>query len=166
MKKRLISILFWALVLHLIVSVAFILDPPFLNSTWISKIYKTYLLPGPFFTDSRIIDNYSLSISWKMNGSWMPPITPAKEDFNRYHTSLNPSDLYRSRIDRTVYSKLTLPDSSITDIKNRKEFQQLKQYLFDHHVPREADSVQMWIINKQAENFMLRTDSVCVLFSR
>lgn len=166
MKERLILALFWVLILHLIVSVTFILDPPFLKATRLSRVYKTYLLPGPFFTASRIVDNYSLTISWKLNGTWMPPFNSSEEDFNRYHSSLNPSNLYRSRINRTLYLMLTLPDSSTSDIKSRKEFHQLKQFLYDHLVPKEADSVRMWIINKQAENFMLKADSVSVVFSR
>lgn len=158
--------MFWALALHLIVSAAFVFDLPFLSGTRLSTLYKTYLLPGPFFTDSRIIDNYSLSLSWKINDTWMPPVNPAKENFNRYHASLNVSDLYRSRLTRTLYLALALPDSSVTDIKSRKEFQPLKQFLYDRYVPGEADSVRMWIINKKAENFIVRADSVYVTISR
>ncbi len=164
--KKLTSIFLLALVVHVATSLIFILDPPFLKSTSLSRIYKTYLLPGPFFTDTRIVDNYSLSLSWKVNDKWTLPITPAWDDFNRYHASLNPTELYRSRMKRTLYLRLTLPESSINDVKSRKEFHQLKQYLNDQNIPREADSVRIWIINKQAANFRLKADSVSVVFSR
>lgn len=166
MKSKLINVLLFGLVAHLIVSVFFILEPPRPGISRLSRVYKTYFLPGPFFTDSRIFDNYSLCLSWKVNGMWSSPINPAKEDFNRYHTSLNPSNLYRSRISQMLYLQLTLPNSSVTDIKNRKEFPRLKQFLNDHYIPSEADSVRMWIINKKAKNFMVKTDSVFITFSR
>jgi len=151
---------------HLGVSFVFILDPPFLNSTGLSKIYKTYLLPGPFFTDTRIVDNYSLSLSWKVNGTWMLPINPARDDFNRYHASLNPTDLYRSRLNRTLYLRLAHRDSSITYIKSQQEFRQLTQYLYNHYVPIDADSVLMWIANKRAANFRIKKDSLFIEISR
>jgi hypothetical protein len=160
-------ILFWALVLHLIVSVVLILNLPPLRATRLSRVYKTYLLPGPFFTNSRIVNNYSLSISWKVKGKWMPPINPTNKDFNLYHTNLNPSHFYRSRMNRRLlYLKVTQSDSSSTDIKNTKEFHKLQQYLFDHYVPEETDSIRMLIIHKQTEHFMLRTDSVSILIPR
>lgn len=167
MKQRVTSILFLVLVVHIAVSLMFILDPPFLNSTRLSRIYKTYLLPGPFFTDARIVDNYSLFISWKMNGKWIPPINPARDNFNHYHSTLNPTELYRSRMDRTFYLRLSFRDSSKMDIKNRKEFYQLTQYLYDRYIPTEADSVRILIINKQAKNFNLNTtDSVNVVLTK
>jgi hypothetical protein len=165
-KAKFINVLFFVLVVHLIVSLLFIVESPVFGITRFSRVYKTHFLPGPFFTASRIIDNYSLAISWMINGTWSPVINPAKEDFNRYHKTLNPSDLYRSRISRTLYLRLTLPDSSVTDIENRKEFTPLKEFLYDHYVPMEADSVRIWIINKQVENFRIKADSVYITFPR
>lgn len=166
MKTKFSNVLFFVLVAHIGVSVIFILDPPIFRLTRLSRVYKTHFLPGPFFTDSRIVDNYSLSISWKVNGNWTPTIDPAKENFNRYHKSLNPSDLYRCRISRTLYLRLAIRDSSVYDIKNRKEFFPIKQFLNDHYVPGEADSVRVWIINKKAENFALETNSLFLTFVR
>lgn len=166
MKDKLIVALFWSLALHLIVSAIFIFGAPLFKGTRLARVYKTYLLPGPFFTASRIVNNYSLSLSWKVNGTWSPTINPAKEAFNQYHASLNPTDLYRSRIARTLYLRLTLSDASATDIKNRKAFAPLKQFLCDHYVPREADSVRMWFINKKAEHVALKKDSILVTFTR
>ena len=160
MKERLFLVLFWALVLHVIVSAAIILDLPFLSENRLAKVYKTHLLPGPFFTDSRIADTYSLSVSWKANGEWSSSISPAKEYFNRYHLTLNPTDLYISRLNRTL--QLTLPDSSGTDIRRSKEFILLKRLLNDHYIPKEADSVRVWIVRKRAENLVLTRDSVCI----
>lgn len=164
MKKELMTVLFWALVLHVSLSIAFIFNLPYFQGTRLSGIYKTRLSPGPFFTDSRIVDNYSYSLSWKIDDAWSSAINPVKEDFNTYHTTLNPADLYRSRLSHSM--QLTLPDSSKNDIKDRKEFLPLKQFLFDHYIPKERDSVRMWIINTRAKNFRKSKDSVIVIFSR
>jgi len=165
--KKLSFILLLALVVHLVVSIVFILDPPFLHSTRLSTVYKTYLLPGPFFTESRIINNYALHLSWKVNGQWLPPINPARDNFNRYHARFNPADLYRSRLDRTFYLRLFLkPGLSTAEIKSRKEFHQFRQYLYDQHVPKEADSIRLTIINKQAKNSGLSVDTVYVVVSK
>lgn len=165
-KARFSTLLFFLLIVHLAISFVFIFNPPFLSSTTLSKIYKTYLLPGPFFTDARIIDNYSLWLSWRVNGTWVPPINPARADFNLYHSSLNPTTLYKSRLNRTFYLRLALRDSSITYVRSQKEFHQFTQYLNDHYVQREADSVRMWIVNKQAAGFALKSDSVFIAFAR
>jgi hypothetical protein len=87
MKDRLVSLLFWVLVFHLAVSAIFIFAPPFLKTTRLPEFYKVYLLPGPFFTDSRIVDNYSFSLSWNISGRWSSAISPIKEDFSQYHSS-------------------------------------------------------------------------------
>lgn len=165
-KTRVSSILFFALVAHISVSVFFILDPPGGAVSRVSRVYKTHLLPGPFFTAPRLIDNYSLCVSWKIKGQWSPMFDPAKEDFNLYHSSLNLSDLYRSRISRTLYLRLALLDSSATNINNRREFIPVRQFLEDHYIPKEADSVRMLMMNKQVNNFTVRTDSMYITFAR
>lgn len=162
MKNRLILVLFWALILHLIVSATFILDPPFLKGSRLSFFYKRHLLPGPFFTSSKIVDNYSFVLSWNVNGTWTPAINPVKEEFSHYHSgSIN---IYAGKISQSLYIKLMFPDSWATDIKYRDAFGHLKQVLDDQYVPMEADSVRLWIIHKKAENFTIRKDSVLIEF--
>jgi len=165
-KERLTLVLFWALVLHVLIAVTFIIEPPFLRGNRLAIVYKKYLLPGPFFKDSQIIDNHSLILSWKINGAWGVPINVSNEDFARYHARLNPSDLYRGRLSYMLLLKLAKADSSVSSFKNKRGFNQLKQFLYDHYVPDEADSVSVRIINNQAENFMVRTDSVYITFAR
>lgn len=160
--KRLILILYWFLLAHVIVSVTFILDPPFLASTEVARIYKTYLLPGPFFAQARIVNNYSLLLSWKANGVWSTPINHAKENFVRYTTTFDPRALSRSRLDRALYLKPILSDSTPTG----KGFNQLTRYLHDHYVPVEADSIRIVIFNEQAKDWRIRADTVHFFISR
>lgn len=163
MKGWLTNVLFIALIVHVIISFFIILDLPFLRNFRPLTIYRTYLLPGPFFNDSKIIDNHSLCVSWKVNGKWSEVIDPAEEKFNRYHSTLNPTDLYRTRMSRGV--QLISSDSSEVD-SNSKEFATLKQFLSDYYISKEADSVRIWLINKRVKNFGIRKDSVQVTFSR
>lgn len=164
MKERLVSVLFWGLVLHLVVASIFIFVPPLFRNSRLPGFYRTHVLPGPFFTDSRIVNNYSISLSWNIGGRWSSAINPNKEDFSQYSSSLNPSDLYRCRLGRKL--RLTFPDSTKTDIKNEKKFLLLKQFLYDKYVPTEADSVRIWIVNNRAKNFEIKKDSMYITFSR
>src|SRR5260221_6407005 len=108
MKERFASTLFIALAVHVFLALVFILNPGALIRTRISRIYRIYLLPGPFFDADRIVNSYSLYVSWKSKGQWSIPISPAKESFKRYNRWFNPADIYRSRFERTLYSGLVL----------------------------------------------------------
>ena len=161
MKERLPSTLFIALALHLLLSLAFILGSGFLSKTRVSRIYRTYLLPGPFFDADRIVDSYSLYVSWKSGGQWSGPVSPAMDNFKRYNERFNPGDIYRSRFERSLYQGLVLqPGRSAADISTGKGFQQLKRYLSDRYIPREADSVRLLITRKRAQHFMTTLDTL------
>ena len=161
MKERLTAALFIVLALHLILSLVFILNPGSLMKTRISRIYRTYLLPGPFFDSERIINSYSLYLSWKSNGEWSSPICPARDNFARYNSRFNPTDIYRSRFERTLYQGLILkPGQTADGITRDKEFQQLKRYLSDRYVPREADSICLLITRKKSQDFKTSLDTL------
>lgn len=160
-KKTLTLVLFWILVLHLILSVAFIINPSFLRGR-LSVFYRVYVMPGPFFTDSQIIDTYSVNLSWKENDAWSLQINPSLESFRKIRTSFNPTELYRSRIVQAFYPRQT---ETFAKVKKPK-FDHLKHFLFDRYVPEQADSVRIWFINKKAVNFAVKTDSVLVIIPR
>jgi len=164
MKERLTSTLFIILALHLFLSLLFILNPGTLMNTRISRIYRTYLLPGPFFDANRIINSYSLYLSWKSNGHWSIPICPAKDNFIRYNRRFNPTDIYQSRFERTLYQGLVLkPGQSAEGITRDKGFQQLKGYLSDRYVPREADSIRLLITRKKSQHFKTSLDTLYII---
>lgn len=163
--KRLTRVWVGVLILYFMTSAVFIFSTSVFHSR-VATIYRTYLLPGPFFKDSRIVNNYSITVSWKIADKWSVPVNHAAENFKQYHAGLNITDLYRSRLIRGLYGPIMQRDSSIADIRNRKEFQTFRKFLNDHYVPPEADSVRVWIITRQAQNFMEKTDSVCITISR
>lgn len=164
MKERLTSSLFIVLALHLLLSAAFILKPATLKKARISRIYRPYLLPGPFFDSGRIINSYSLSVSWKLKGQWSRPISPAKDNFIKYNERLNPTDIYRSRFERSLYQGLVLKGGqTAAGIARGKEFQRLKRYLSDRFVPREADSIRLLFTRKQALHFKTSLDTLYII---
>ncbi len=167
MKSRLISILFLALVLYMIIALIFILGPESLIKTRVFGIYTTYLVPGPFFTADRIGDSYSLHLSWKLDDKWSRPICPAKDNFNRYNERFNPRDNYQNRFERPVYQGLFLrPNQSAAGIKSAKEFQQLTRYLSARYVPQGADSIRLAITRKRAQHFKTSLDTLYIIVQK
>ena len=163
-KEKLTTVLFFALIIHLVISFFVVLNLPFYKHSRLAIFYKIYLLPGPFFTDSKIVDNRSLYVSWKTNDTWSVPINPAKENFNQYHRTLNPSTLYKSRLCQTI--RQMLPDSAESKINEEKEFLPVKQFLYDEYIAKEADTVRLSIVNKQVKNFKVRKDSTQLILFR
>src|SRR5882762_1084380 len=116
MKERLTSMLFVALALHLLLSLVFLLSPMSLINPRISKIYRTYLLSGSFFDADRIVESHTLYVSWKSGGQWSDPVSPAMDNFRGYNERFNPADIYRSRLERSLYQGLVLkPGRSVAD---------------------------------------------------
>jgi hypothetical protein len=165
MKQKLTSTLSVMLVLHLIASLTFIIDPVFLASSSLSHFYKARLLPGPFFSESKISDSYTFYLSWKINDQWLPPINTTRDKINLYRAQLNPTQLYRSRLNQRLCLRLFSEQGLLpTEIKDQKEFLQLKAYLNDHAIPKTADSVKLSIVKKQASRFTMAVDSIHIAF--
>ena len=167
MQQRLPLVLAIILIVHLAVSLFFIVDPLLLRGTRLSKIYKSYLLPGPFFSDVKIIDNYRLHVSWRVNGQWSVPKDYAMENFKSYQSQLNLSSLYRSRLERTLYLKLLLPhEGQEPELFNRKEFIPFIEYHYEHYLPKTADSIRLTFVHKKVTDFTIKTDSANYLLAR
>ncbi len=167
MQQRVTLVLAIILIVHLVVSLFFIVDPPLLRGTRLSKIYKSYLLPGPFFSDAKIIDNYRLHVSWKVNDQWSAPRDYAMENFRSYQQKINPSSLYRSRLERTLYLKLLLPyENQEPELIKRKEFAPFIEYLDHYFLPIEVDSIRLSFVHKRAVDFTIKSDTAIYMINR
>ncbi len=165
--KRVFYLLQGSLILHLVISLVFILDPPFLTKTTISRIYKSYLLPGPFFRDDRIVDSNMLYVSWKVDNEWTTPINPAFNSFKKYHSTFNPACLYRSRLERTLFVRpFYKKDLSHAELLQERTFIMLREYLEVHFIPSTTDSVRMLFVNREAKNLEVSLDSIDVILRR
>jgi hypothetical protein len=140
-----------------------VLKSNFLDLSKISSIYRTYILPGPFFPSNRIIDNYSLYVAWKENDRWTFPVCAPCHNFNEYQSTFNMTSLYRSRLEQTLsFNVILSQNQNKVPITRKQEWSKLKQYLFDKVIPQNADSVQVFVITTKAKNFSLKTDTLNV----
>ncbi len=157
MIRKLLTFLFIGFVLHFLVSLLFIVLPTFLTETRFSRIYKTYLLPGPFFRDDRVTTTYNLSLSWKRNGHWSEPFSHSRKYFMRYYESFDPSDLYTSRYIRSFDQVFFFEELAKGQTK---QFAAFGPTIFKQHIPQDADSVRVIVTRKYVERFSVRIDTV------
>lgn len=152
MNSRLRGLLFIGFVLHLLIASWFIILPTLLPETRFSRIYKTYLLPGPFFRDDRITTSYNLFMSWKIGEEWSMPISQSQKYFMEYHKNLSPADLYRSRYLRSLdYIFFSTPT------KNNQGY---SRNSLIKYAPLDADSVHIIVTRKYAQEFSVQVDTV------
>jgi hypothetical protein len=144
---------------HLTISLAFIFFPSFLNSTLLAKIYNHYLLPGPFFSETRISESNYLILSWKIDNQWTTPINPSLNNFENYFSSINPTLLYRSRFERALYQQWVAYKSKPEDEK-LGFLDNLKRYYKDTYVPMNSDSIKIIIMRKRTNDFMIEKDTL------
>lgn len=167
MQNRFFLVLAAILIVHITLSLSFILYPSLLSKTRLSKIYKSYLLPGPFFSDEKITDNYTLEVAWRADGEWSTPQNFTERNFKEYQAKLNLSALYRSRLEQALYLNLLLSKKDQeAEITKRKEFTSFMEYFSEHYLPKEADSIRLTFVHKKVINFVVNKDSIEYLLER
>jgi len=126
----------------------------------LAKMYKSYLLPGPFFSETRITESNYLLLSWKAGNRWSDPINPSLANFEKYFSDINPRLLYRSRFERTLYQQWIAAREKPADEKLVKFEDNLKRYYKTSYVPGNSDSVKIVIIRKRTGNFKVEIDTL------
>jgi hypothetical protein len=166
MNKKLLYLLSFTLIIHLSISIIFILKPS-IFSTKFSEIYNVYLLPGPFFRAEKVTHSYILCMSWKLGGEWTHPVSPVIDNFRAYNKSFNSTDLYRNRFERSLYQGVFLKGGlSPTDFKASKGFQDLSAYFINRYAPPATDSVRLFVVTKRTKAFRIQSDTVGVALKR
>lgn len=161
MKRRIFNQLIAALILgHLAISFVFVANPDFLSTQVVAKLYKWYLIPGPFFYDKVIVHNDHVLVSWKMNDQWSAPINPASKNFTHFLSTGNPYLMYRTRLESSFLIGYMASLESEADSKSKKRLDLLKRYYVDHYVPREVDSTRLTLIRKVTGNFTSQIDTI------
>jgi len=148
--------------MNLAASFVFILAPTHFRTSSLSKFYRAYLLPGPFFSDKSIVNNYRFSVRWKVNGVWSDPVNPAMDHFNEYHKTLWPAYLYQSRFERSLYQGAFFKTRDSVHQKEASEFRPLIEYLKTKHVGN-GDSLKIVFTRKAARNFEVKLDTLLVI---
>lgn len=163
-KRKLVSILLLVLIVHLALSFLIILDLPGLRNSRLTVLYRLYVMPGPFFTDTSITDANSYTVSWKVKDRWSSVINPQEVEFKRYQSTGNLSELYRCRLSRTM--QVDLFDASAVAVEKREQFLRLQYFLSDQYIPEDADSVQVCLIRKQSRGFQTRIDTTRIVYAK
>lgn len=144
------------LCLHVIVSLAFIVFPTFMDSSLISKTYKRYLLPGPFFSADRVSEYQTSLLSWKVNGQWSEPIEATRNTYRDFFSSGDLTKMYQARLERT----LLYYGAESDEIRKKEKLKILNQYYRSKYVPGNADSIQLIIIQKKSKDYSIRLDTL------
>lgn len=155
--KQLVRILFLVFVIHILISLFFIVFPSLIMENRFSKIYNTYLLPGPFFRDDKITTSYNYYLSWKREGQWTEPINPSKEYFNKYYENFNPSNLYISRYIRSMDQLLFFDGLSRGQTK---QFSAMGPIVFNQYIPNDVDSVRLMATKEYVVGFTIKIDTL------
>lgn len=145
---------------HVIISLIFIFFPSFLQESLLAKVYKHYLLPGPFFSENRITESNYLYLSWKTGNQWSDPINPSLTNFEKYLTGVNPRLLYQSRFERTLYQEWIAAKEKFEAASLVKLEDNLKRYYKATYVPGNSDSVKIVIVGKRTERFKIESDTL------
>jgi hypothetical protein len=130
------------------VCVVFVIFDEFLKSTKISRFYKVYLMPGPFFREASIATSHHMLVVWKENETWTTPTNHALQIFNQYQSTFNPVYLNESRLERALFEE--------TVRKSRRKHRPLTlsantglvRYVEEKIIPVKSDSVSIIIIQE------------------
>ena len=155
--KQLVNILFLVFVIHVLISLYFIFFPSFIKKNRFSKIYNSYILPGPFFRDDKITTSYNYYLSWKKGGQWSEPVNPSREYFKKYYENCNPSNLYLSRYIRSVDQLFFFDGLSRGQTK---QFSAIGPIAFDQYIPDDADSVRLIATKEYVTGYTVKIDTL------
>ncbi|MFZ1809423.1 MAG: hypothetical protein WAU36_19490 [Cyclobacteriaceae bacterium] len=123
--------------------------------------YRRYLLPGPFFSEKTIDHTTLLNVSWKENGEWVTPLNPTLIHFNKFFSSWNPTQLYRTRLERSIYEDFQLASESnrINDLSYK--LKDLREYYWeDNDLQPDVDSITFIFLRRTQSNFQVTTDTL------
>lgn len=146
---------------HLVISISLILFPSPVGVNKIKDMYRRYLLPGPFFSEQTITETHLLLISNKEKGEWQMPVNPTQHHYNQFYSNWNPSQMYQTRLERSVYENLQLAlESGHKDDLNFDFKDLLKHYAKDQDIPKDIDSIRVILLKKVTKDFYIKTDTL------
>ena len=164
--KRLAKIGLTALGLHVLLSVILIAIPSLLDYK-IFATYQRYLIPGAFFTESRIHTTTLLQVSWLKHGAWSAQGNPSLENYRAAYQSFNFSRYYRSSLERDIY-EWALP--ALDSISQKEEIptkvMALNRYFISRYVPVDADSIKFLFVKEITKDFQTKRDTVKIFTTR
>ena len=147
------------LVFYVLFSLFLILMPSF-EAGYVTTVFRKYLLPGPFFTEDRISQSYSLLVSYRLKGTWSEKYQPALQNYHAFIGTGNVANMYRTRLDRYFYYQYVSVKYKNPDSVANEQLKTLTRYFEDLYVPKEADSVKFSFTVKEVSDFKIKTDTL------
>lgn len=161
-RQRLLNVLWILLLLHVVVAVVSILVPSWIKPAKFSKIYNFYVVPGPFFSDGRIVNNDHVWVTWKSKHAWIDPVNLIRSNYDRYYTSFNPHYIYKARLEQTLLLRLNYYAGMDNERKHKRELKTMFNYIRSNYSPADTDSIRIWILRKQAQSSTTVWDTLAV----
>jgi len=159
-SRRFNQIVLILILSYLLISLIFTLFPGFLSSNLVARIHNRYLMPGPFYTEESIVQTNYVLVSWKSNGHWTQPASPAMSNFADFFTKGNPDLLFQVRIEHSVNSVFIKSLNSKSPSKTEARLNVLKRFYLENYVPHNADSIRLIFLRKETRNFTTHIDTV------
>ena len=103
-------------------------------------------MPGPFFSEAKVIRSYHMVVSWKDDNGWTPPINHAYQTFNHYKATFNPKYLNENRLERSLYEAVARRHVRKKNVYQSKEWSNLVQFVHASIINKQSDSVQITLI--------------------
>jgi hypothetical protein len=136
------------IVTHLVICSIILLNPSvkIFNSAAVTRTYKIYALPGPYFKEELIKSSPHFYIAGKMNRAWEKWRNPELDNFNTFHNEywhfdkLKQSDLER-HLARKLYKRLIKDGEE--DFINYHEFKDLHRYFGTEYFKERPDSIRL-----------------------
>ncbi len=144
------------LIFHIVFSLFLIVSPTF-NAGLLTTMYRKYLLPGPFFTQDRVEQSYSMLLSCKVKNTWLPVSQPALQNYYRLMETGNPTAMLQTRLDRYFYYQYA--QCKNPDVQINEEFEQLLNY-YRRYFPAATDSVKLTFVKKETADFTTKVDTL------
>lgn len=147
------------LIFYVLFSLFLILRPSFVANP-ITTIFRRYLLPGPFFTEDRISQSYSLLVSYNRKGVWSDASQPALQNYHAFVSGVRVTNMYRSRLDRYVYHQYVAARYKNIDSVAVEQLRKLSRYYGDLYIPKDADSVKFIFTVKDVSGYKVKMDTL------
>ncbi|MBL7873719.1 MAG: hypothetical protein JNM78_19020 [Cyclobacteriaceae bacterium] len=153
--RRIIAI---GIIIHVLISLFIIFFPSVLKNTWLQRVYSSYLMPGPFFSEDRITDTYYLSLTWEEQDSHKSEtVDPAFKNYKEFYLTGNPKFLYRSRLDNSLYQRILFKKDSLKEQELKRTF---TSYYKFRYVPQTSDSATGIFLRRRTKNFKTSLDTL------
>lgn len=150
-------------VIYLSISLLIIIFPKMHFGKRVTQIYKRYISPGPFFTASRITETNLLYISWKSDGHWTTPVNPPYGVYKKFFGNWNPTLMYKSRMERSIYEDRIRALRNQVDTVANKPMIWKSSYFINEYVPVNADSIRIMLISNISEHYQTKSDTLQIV---